>query len=343
MTPAIIHFRNIPMIIFPDRMISFFSFFKLMRKACVRMALKVQRIFPFFLVLLVVACNGGDKQSAHSPKRTFTVPEIPLTFNTAELCSEYLMTHYWDNYDFSDSTLLGVPEYSEQAFAAFVSMLENVSLETAGKGVNKLMETSFKYQNAYQYFTGLAEKYLYDPNSPVRNESVFGLFLKARLDNPELDEIHKWRARKQWELICKNTPGSVAANFRFALANGSEKQMKSVGASLLLLYFHNPDCHECKVVKEKMLSSPIFLKAVSERTLTVLALYPDEDLSAYRQFKNEFPSEWIYAYDKGCVIKKKELYDLKAIPTLYLLDKNKIVLLKDVTFEMLESYLTDQI
>ena len=306
------------------------------------MALKVQRILPFFLTLLLVACKGNDKQLSHDTKPTFTIPEIPLTFNTSELCSEYLMTHYWDNYDFSDSTLLGVPEYSEHAFAAFIGMLENVSLETAGKGVNKLMETSFKYQNAYQYFTGLSEKYLYDPNSPVRNESVFGLFLKARLDNPELDEIHKWRARKQWELICKNKPGSMSTDFRFALANDSEKQMKSISAPLLLLYFHNPDCHECKVVKEKILLSPVFGKAVSEGELKVLALYPDEDLAAYRQFKNEFPSEWIYAYDKRCVIKKKELYDLKAIPTLYLLDKDKIVLLKDVAFETIESYLLDR-
>jgi hypothetical protein len=330
------------MTIFPDITISLFSFFELI-KARVRMALKVRWIFPFFLVLLLVACNGNDKQPTHDTKRTFTIPEIPLTLNTAELCSDYLMVHYWDNYDFSDSTLLRLPEYSEQAFAAFIGMLENVSLETAEKGVNKLMEASFKYQSAYQYFAGLAEKYLYDPNSPVRNESVYGLFLKARLDNPGVDELHKWRARKQWELICKNTPGSVAANFRFALADGSGKQMKSVSAPLLLLYFHNPDCHECKVVKEKMLSSPIFLKAVSGKALTVIALYPDEDLSAYRQFKSEFPSEWIYAYDKGCVIRNKELYDLKAIPTLYLLDENKVVLLKDVTFEMLESYLTDRI
>ena len=39
------------------------------------------------------------------------------------------------------------------------------------------------------------------------------------------------------------------------------------------------------------------------------------------------------------MIKEKNLYDLKAIPTLYLLDKNKKVLLKDAVVGQIEQYL----
>jgi hypothetical protein len=35
----------------------------------------------------------------------------------------------------------------------------------------------------------------------------------------------------------------------------------------------------------------------------------------------------------------RELYDLKAMPTLYLLDKDKKVLLKDAPVEQVEQYL----
>ena len=37
--------------------------------------------------------------------------------------------------------------------------------------------------------------------------------------------------------------------------------------------------------------------------------------------------------------KEKQLYDLKAIPTLYLLNKEKTVLLKDATTQAIEEYL----
>ena len=43
------------------------------------------------------------------------------------------------------------------------------------------------------------------------------------------------------------------------------------------------------------------------------------------------------------MIDQKSLYDLKAIPTLYLLDKDKTVLLKDATAEEIEEYLQKNI
>ena len=48
---------------------------------------------------------------------------------------------------------------------------------------------------------------------------------------------------------------------------------------------------------------------------------------------------WINSYESTVSLKNVEIYDLKAIPTLYLLDKDKKVVLKDVTFNQVENYL----
>lgn len=44
---------------------------------------------------------------------------------------------------------------------------------------------------------------------------------------------------------------------------------------------------------------------------------------------SDMPDNWVNAYDEKLQISNEELYDLKAMPTLYLLDKEKKVLLKD--------------
>ena len=49
--------------------------------------------------------------------------------------------------------------------------------------------------------------------------------------------------------------------------------------------------------------------------------------------------EWVNGYDKTFAIKEQQLYDLKAIPTLYLLNKDKTVLLKDAPAQTIEEYL----
>ena len=45
----------------------------------------------------------------------------------------------------------------------------------------------------------------------------------------------------------------------------------------------------------------------------------------------DLASKGINAYDKGGVITRDRLYDLKAIPALYLLDSEKMVMAKDCT------------
>ena len=59
-------------------------------------------------------------------------------------------------------------------------------------------------------------------------------------------------------------------------------------------------------------------------------VYPDEDVQLWKSHLHEMSNEWINAYDKGQVLTLEHLYDLSAIPSFYLLDKDKKVLLKDV-------------
>lgn len=64
-----------------------------------------------------------------------------------------------------------------------------------------------------------------------------------------------------------------------------------------------------------------------------------EELDEWRKHLNVFPKKWVNAYDKTFAIKDRQLYDLRAIPTLYLLNKDKTVLLKDATSQAIEEYL----
>lgn len=59
----------------------------------------------------------------------------------------------------------------------------------------------------------------------------------------------------------------------------------------------------------------------------------------YYIFTLDFSFFSLYSYDSTVSLKNDEIYDLKAIPTLYLLDKDKKVVLKDVTFNQVENYL----
>ena len=65
--------------------------------------------------------------------------------------------------------------------------------------------------------------------------------------------------------------------------------------------------------------------------LKILAIYPDTDIEAWRDYQPNMPKRWISGYDADMAISRDRSYNLRAIPALYLLDSEKRVLVKDGT------------
>lgn len=79
----------------------------------------------------------------------------------------------------------------------------------------------------------------------------------------------------------------------------------------------------CKQLREQIQRLPRCSPEMIERgRLKVVALYPDEDLTEWREYATIFRRAGSTA-TMGCVVREKSLYDLHAIPALYLLDRDK--------------------
>lgn len=253
--------------------------------------------------------------------------------------ADFLVKHYWDNVNFTDTNYIHHPEVTEQAWADYCDILNHVPLETAQEAMRKTIERTNVDKKVFTYITDLADKYLYDPNSPMRNEEFYIPVLDAMLDSPLLEEIEKVRPKARRKLAQKNRIGTKALNFNYTLASGAQGSLYQQQAEYILLFINNPGCHACTETIDALKNAPIINQLLEQKRLTVLSIYPDEELDEWRKHLNEFPKEWINGYDKKFAIKEEQLYDLKAIPTLYLLNKEKTVLLKDATAQAVEEYL----
>ena len=273
---------------------------------------------------------------------------------TPEARADYLAAHYWDNFDFRDTTLISRPEITEQAFADFIDLLTAAPISAADSALVRMMEASTADSAMFAHFTELSEKYLYDPNSPLRNEELYIPVLQYLTDSPHLDSLSKLRPSYQLELALKNRPGDIAADFYYTSKSGKRSRMRQIEADYTILFFNNPDCGDCNRVKEYMDMSPVIGGRLREQAgpaktgtgapasgkLAVLALYTEGDIPHWRN--TEYPPGMINAYDAGQKITERQSYDLKAMPTLYLLDKDKRVILKDAPVEQIEQWLTEK-
>lgn len=303
----------------------------------------MRSIYVFGLLLIFNACDGQKAKKAtltESVPRTFEMVSVPTLITEPEKRAEYLVQHYWDKFDFKDTAYVHLPEVTEQALSDYLNTLQYTTPEVASASLKQTMKRAEADSTMFAYFAGVYEKYLYDPNSPMRNEELYIPILQAVIESPIVDEAHKIRPAHLLELALKNRRGEPATDFTYTLADGRTGTLGKVKSDYVLLYFYNPDCSACKEITDQLAVSPLIGEWTKGGKLKILAVYTDEDLDAWKNHLPYMPASWINAYDKNIVLKNDEMYDLKAIPTLYLLDKDKKVLLKDATFGEVESYLS---
>ncbi len=225
----------------------------------------------------------------------------------------------------------------QKAFDAWVQKLLPLSeQECLAKAENLIADETENPQTQLR-LARLAELYFNDPNSPYRNEAIFISVLEALIESPDIDSIDKVRPRFLLEKAMMNRSGTLSADISLHSVQGKQLRLHDVDGEYILLYFFNPECHDCKRVAQYITASPVFLSFQNQKLLKVVAVYPDEDLGAWERHKNEMPATWITARtDADDIIKA---YDLPAIPNLYLLDKDKRVILKDAPIEHIEHWI----
>lgn len=239
---------------------------------------------------------------------------------------------FWDGFNFHDKAMIHNPGITEPRFKDFLTLLQTQNPDAARQQIDTLLQRAQEgSQEMFLDIMDMAEKYLADPNSSYRNEETYLSFLQFALANTALDEAYKDRYRYQVTNIQKNRVGTRALDIKFITAQGAPGTLRQITTPRILIYFNNPDCHDCKRVLQILTSSPTISHLVATDSLTVLALYPDDDLRIWRAHLPDFPSSWLvarYAPDTD-----KSAYPLPAIPALYLLGPRHQVLLKDAPVE----------
>ena len=126
-----------------------------------------------------------------------------------------------------------------------------------------------------------------------------------------------------------NRPGSPAPDFAFTDLRGQVKTLYGIRSDYTVLIFGNPDCTACRQLMTAFREAPALAGGIESGRLKVVDIFIDEDVAAWKAAGDSYPKEWINGYDHQRRIEGDRIYAVRAIPSIYLLDKDKTVLLKD--------------
>ena len=288
-------------------------------------------------------------KTGKEPAVSQTYPEAASRFFSSRFYP-YLKTHYWDGIQFYDTTILNAPDFYNKLdnyFDGFVpqnddSVSKEIDRIMSYAGANEKTERTF-----LQYFT---TRY-YNPKLPWEEQVLIHLFEKyiAQRNYSWLAEKDKQQATEWVYRIMANATGKPAVDINLPDTAGIETKLYNLQAPYTLVVFWNPLCDHCKQVLPKLDSFYNSKWTTIGLQFFAVAVEVRDTKEMWRNVINELHlNRWTHVYysktnEENRVAKGlgsyTTLYNVSTFPTLYLLDKDKKIISKNVTPEQIDEIL----
>jgi hypothetical protein len=303
------------------------------------------------ILTLALALTGSCKEKDPGPQ-PFPLPDIPSMLTNSQDRQNYLATHYWkpffaeDRVYSRDTSLIDGVSFEDfhLAMADYAALLMNASPKAGLEAQEYLMAAAEKaemedsessiWENVILGCDGL----FYDPNSPARNEEMYIPVVEAKIASPLTSDEQKAEAQALLPKLKLNRVGTPAADFSFTQLSGRRMRLYDVKADYTILLFSNPGCEDCRAIIDFLTGLDGIDSYIAAGNLAIVNVYPDADLAEWRRYAPQYPDNWYNGYNEALDV-AGGLYNLRAIPSLYLLDRDKKVIYKDVDARFLVNYL----
>lgn len=232
------------------------------------------------------------------------LPDVPSGLIGPKERADYIIAHFWDKMDFKDTCRSHNREFMEQNLVNYISLFPHASEDGLPANIGCLLRQASDDSVAFSIVGELMELYLNNADSPMRNEAFYMSFLEAKLE----------------------FPGIKVSDFDYIDGHGRRHSLYQTNGRLLILIY-DPECKNCEEAIEKLRRNEMLCQLVTDRCLTVLAVCTGVNRDGWEVSKEKMPEEWIVAFDDGNIAESK-WPDITSLPSVYLLDENKGVVLK---------------
>lgn len=300
------------------------------------MKLRITKAAGGFIIMIAAALISGCRGEKASDERDDNIcvlssdsesglpfPGMPDSLFSPEDRAAYAVIRFWDALDDVSPALRGDTVFMEQSFANFVAILRYVPEEVCDSAVTRLISRVRPVLSDYTLVAEIARKYLDDPNSPMRSEELFVVFLRRFIADPVLPEAMRLRAADRLDRAMKNRQGTLAADFRLVTRDGRRSTLRrEISADTTIVMFYDHDCAHCREITERLIGLGPTLR------YRVLAVDVAPDRRGWEASADSLPESWDVAFATDAV-DDDEIYYLPALPSFYLIAPDATVLLKD--------------
>jgi len=275
--------------------------------------------FRYLILVLILLCSNlsGAQRNV-----------IPSRYDTPEKQIGYLAIHFWDRLDTAyeyDAISL------EQSVVDFLNIIgltpENMRKKAIKRACRRIKDAPLLMEHI--------EKYLYDPESPMRNDALYGEFVR-RVGGDAREYL-----LAQIEL---NAPGGAMTDFSFIDRRGKFQYASELvrEGKYLALFFYDAECEHCRELIGQIGSSSELAYYFANGVLDFACIDISSEEADWMGLPSLFPAfcQSLLLSDTSFFSEGK--YIFRQMPALYLIGADGKIVQKETSLSSLLQYLGTQ-
>lgn len=257
----------------------------------------------------------------------------------------YFKAHYWDGLSFNDERLARTPVFEPRLDKYFRDMV-SPEADSIEKEADRLLLEARVSKPMFQYLmVYFVQKYV-NPEYMGQDAvfvHLFDKYINAGETEFFTEKYRKFLNDRAYSLMA-NLIGQPAPNMEMVDTTGALRPLYGVNANFVVICFWDPTCSHCKVVVPKLDS--MYKEKWQREGVKIYGVMVDGGREAWLQFiKDHNLSDWTHVYEtkehqeateKAGQPGFRQLYDVYQTPTLYLLDKDKRIIAKKLSYDQLD-------
>lgn len=282
--------------------------------------------FPdYFFTKYKLAAQATDMREYDRAPEKLAVKPYEFIFKTG----------FWDQVDFADERLLATPVIPNK-MDQFMNQLVTQESDSIIKYGNQLIDKSINYPSYFKYFTNWmllnyepSKSNLMDPEAVYAN-LIDRYFTKDKVT--WIDSMQIFAFRQKAFAMSQSIMGKQGGNISGSDMNGQIHSIYNKSSKYVALYIFNPKCGLCKE------ETPILAANYADwknKGIEILAVATDSNEEELKTYIEENDIKFPVLLDSAADPLYPKYY-VNRTPELYLLDKDRIIIGKNLQANLLE-------
>ncbi|MDD4210589.1 MAG: DUF5106 domain-containing protein [Bacteroidales bacterium] len=267
------------------------------------------------------------------------IPEVkPESYPDSNWKYQYYFEHYWDNCDFSEEALVYTP-----VFASFLNQYYEKVMHPAIDSIIKhsdiLINKSKDNPELFKYIVWYLSN-RYERSKYLGHDAIFVHLIRNYYEKglcPWVDETVLENMIERANILEPILLGKVAPWLIMPDIDGAFHTNYDFKTDYTIMYFWDTDCGHCKTTTPKLLE--LYNRAKDSLSLDIFAICLTADSVKWKNYLREKKLPWINVGNNKANIDFREAYDIKSSPKIFVLDKNKRIIVKNIDIDELENFI----